>query len=187
MKLISQMIIAFFALSIITSCAHMKDHSNKVTFQEKSFNKNFQYRSYKGKVFMSGQPTASNLKELKEKEGVTVVINLRNKTEFKKLSYNPNNDAEKLGLKYYNLPFFNNKEITQENINAIEAVFMTHHKKGEKVLVNCSSGNRVGAWFAAHVKTTHKDNNVNKLMTLAKGAGLKSTGLENKLEAYLKK
>jgi uncharacterized protein (TIGR01244 family) len=129
------------------------------------------YKSYHEKVFLAGQPTNEQLASLKSKEKIEVVINLRSAEEIKGLNFDPKDGAESLKLTYYNLPFFKDGELDKDTIAKIESTFMTHHKAGQKVLVNCSSGNRAAAWFATHFANHHGDP-IDKAISEGQAAGM---------------
>jgi protein tyrosine phosphatase (PTP) superfamily phosphohydrolase (DUF442 family) len=136
-----------------------------------------------GNIYFSGQPSGKALKNLKE-NGFSTVINLREKNEGKYQENWESKVVKKAGLNYYNIPFSMKKEMTNEYIESVTSKVMNHRKEG-KILIHCSSGNRVGVWLGAHFQKDHSFS-TEKSLKLAKELGLTNPKAETKLKTYLK-
>ncbi len=90
-----------------------------------------------------------------------------------------------LGLNYYNVPFKKDTKLTDEYMNKLTATVVKHRKEG-KVLVHCSSGDRVGIWLGGHF---YKDHGFDKKASVevAKKLGLKKVSAKKLLDLYLSK
>jgi protein tyrosine phosphatase (PTP) superfamily phosphohydrolase (DUF442 family) len=99
-------------------------------------------------IFTSGQPAQEAFKGIAD-SGINVVVNLRPHSE---LDWNEQAVVESLGMTYINLPVAGAEGITNENAIALSTLLAK--LEGKKVLVHCSSSNRVGALNAlsAHQK-----------------------------------
>ena len=131
-------------------------------------------------IYFSGQPSASDFDSL-AKQGFKTVINLRNPSEH-------DEDAEKrqlneLSINYYNLAFSGSDELNDAFITSVSQLVKKHRNEG-KVLIHCSSGNRVGIWLAGHF---HKDHGLSQQESLeqAKKLGLTKPGAILKAKRYL--
>lgn len=162
----------------LSACAHHGPNP-----ESKELASGFQYLSHHNKVFLSAQPEKKDLQELKGEMGLDVVINLRNKDEIAELEEDPKKVAEDLGLTFYRIPFLEDGQPDRSNIKKIEKTFMKHHKKNEKVLVHCSSGQRAAAWFGTHFLLTHKVT-PKKAMEVSEAYGLKKPELLEKMKEY---
>jgi protein tyrosine phosphatase (PTP) superfamily phosphohydrolase (DUF442 family) len=130
-----------------------------------------------GNLLFSRQPTINELKDIK-KDNVKTVINLRKKSE-----YNEKEERDFLvnsGIKYINIPF---DKLTDVYIDEVTRAVVENRKNG-KVLIHCSSGNRVGIWLGGHF---YKDHNYTKENALkkAKELGLTKAKAVEKVKAYL--
>jgi uncharacterized protein (TIGR01244 family) len=163
----------FLFLLGLTSCAH--NEHKAVNVEQGELGKVSYY--YRSKTYFMPQPTPEALEAAKE-QSVTTVINLRTDDETKKLKYRPSEEAKKRGLNYYEFPIDKDEVPSKEKLEAIEAAYMSHHKKGEKVIVHCSSGERAAGWFSYHLRTTHKEN-VDVAIKQAQAVGLKNEKLIN--------
>jgi len=131
-----------------------------------------------GAVYFGGQPDQAAIKTLKGK-GFEVVINIRGRDE---VPFDEKKLVEDNGLAYYNLPLLPDGEIMDtavtESFNAIK------NNEGKKILLHCTSGNRVAGWFGAHLV---RDMGYDKeaAITLARQAGMTKSGMETILREYL--
>jgi protein tyrosine phosphatase (PTP) superfamily phosphohydrolase (DUF442 family) len=126
----------------------------------------------------AGQPTVEQFKELHSK-GYEVCINMRSSGED---DFNPEETTlGELGVKYYNIPFFDqDNSISKENLDKISDLFKSHKTK---ILIHCKSANRVGAWYYYFLRSegvlkedAHKN---------AVAMGLTKLELMDKLETFL--
>lgn len=131
-----------------------------------------------GNLWFSGQPDQAGL-EAAKLAGVSVVVNLRHPSE---LDWDERSAAESLGLSYYSLPVVGTEPLSQETFAAIDALVAQH--QSEQVLVHCSSSNRVGAWFTAHL-VTHRAMSFEHALQVGRKTGLTKEPLVEKVRAYL--
>lgn len=113
-----------------------------------------------------GQPTAEDLKRLKD-EGVRTVIDLRGPQEAR--GYDEAGEAKALGLAYVALPISGKDDINAENARALHALLQD--REGG-VLLHCASGNRVGALLALDAAAQGASRE--DALELGRQAGLKS-------------
>jgi len=101
-------------------------------------------------LYMSGQIDEESLKVARE-NGVTAVINMRGPDELK---WDEEAATVAAGLDYYNVPVVPGEE--GFDADAIKEVTrLVGLYKGDKVLLHCSSGNRVSGWLAIHLVDDH--------------------------------
>lgn len=94
-------------------------------------------------LYTAGQPQPESFSAL-AKAGVRHVINLRPPTETPNL--NEAAIVTQANMAYYNIPISGAADLTRENVTLLDNVL---NKTGdEKVLLHCSSSNRVGALIA---------------------------------------
>jgi len=99
---------------------------------------------------MSGQIDEESLKVARE-NGVAAVINMRGPDELK---WDEEAATVAAGLDYFNVPVVPDEE--GFDADAIEEVTrLVGQYKGDKVLLHCSSGNRVSGWLAIHLVDDH--------------------------------
>jgi len=172
-------IVLLLILLFTFSCAH-QDHKLP---KESNVNivKNLDGNRW-GNIYFSGQPSDISLNNLKAK-GFKTVINLRAKKEGRYLESHERMVLKKYNLNYYNIPLLMNKDMTDDYISSVTSKIMKHKKEG-KILVHCSSGNRVAIWLGGHFKKDHGFSN-EKSLSLAKELGLTKEVAEKKLLSYL--
>lgn len=131
-----------------------------------------------GDLYFSGQPAPSVFKSLKA-GGFAVVINIRGPKE---MTFDEKAVAENNGLTYYNLPLLNDGRISDSAVTRIFAAVKDN--KGKKILLHCTSGNRVASWFGA---TLVRDLGYNRktAITMSRKAGMTRSGTEKTLRVYL--
>lgn len=173
-------LIILISFLLITSCAHTKKDPSRSNVE---VTKTLKGHSY-GSIFFSAQPNKSELKSLK-KNGFVAVINLRGKKEKKYSEAWERKLVKSEGINYYNIPFSMKKEMTNEYIDAVTSKILAHRKDG-KVLVHCSSGNRVAIWLGAHFQKDH-GLSADEALAKAKTMGLTKAKAEDKLKSYLYK
>lgn len=176
MKVLGLIAILLFSFS----CAHHLDEAQigeKITIVGK-----LEGSKYKN-VYFSGQPKNTDYKKLSE-AGFKTVINLRDKSEYKE-------DVEswlvekKYKMNYVNIPFKSDMELSDGYVEEVTAAIRKHMKEG-KVLLHCSTGNRVGAFLAAHFYKDHKMSKEDSF-NMAKRLGLEKEGAIKKVENYFSK
>lgn len=174
-----KIILVLLALGLF-GCAHNHDKLPKES--NVTITKNFSGHRW-GNIYFSGQPNASVLKNLKA-DGFATIINLREKTEGPYVESWEQETIKKLGMTYYNVPFSMKDEMNDGYVELVTSKVMKHRKEG-KILIHCSSGNRVAVWLGAHFKKDHKFSE-DKSLELAKELGLTKPKAEKKLLTYLK-
>lgn len=95
-------------------------------------------------IYFSGQPDDTAFKAAAD-VGVGLVINLREKVEFK------GNDpmlAKQAGLSYLNIPVSGRGPFDRDSFDKISAAVA---QAKSPVWVYCSSGNRAAAWYVSHL------------------------------------
>ena len=121
-------------------------------------------------ILASGQPDQTSFSEI-AKTGVQVVVNLR---PAKEQDWDEKATVESLGMSYINLPVAGAEGVTFENAKKLESIL--NDLEGKKVLVHCSSGNRVGALTALNA---FKQNGENIEAALESGKDWGLTALEH--------
>ena len=132
-----------------------------------------------GTLYFSGQPKLESFSNLK-KEGFSTVINLRDPSEYSEGK--ERSKALESGLKYYNIPFQAKAPLTDSYIQKLTSQVMKVRKTG-KVLIHCSSGNRVGVWLGGHFFKDHKYSKLESLKVV-KQLGLSHQAALRKLQDY---
>lgn len=133
-------------------------------------------------LYFSGQPSMNDFSELKE-EGFTAIINLRSEGEESYSETQESKAVKDLGLSYEHVAFDKEGLLTDEIIEKITSKVVKHRKDG-KVLVHCSSGNRVALWLGGHFYKDHKHSK-KEAKAIAKKLGLKKEEAVKKLNEYL--
>ena len=130
--------------------------------------------------YFSSQPKQEDLKKLKT-QGFKTIINLRNPNEYDEAM--EKETAKKLGLTYINLVFPSKLELNDGYVDKVYQTIKEHQDKG-KLLVHCSSGNRVAIWLGAHFFKHHKFSKEESIST-AKELGLTKKKAHKALESYI--
>ena len=133
-------------------------------------------------LYFSGQPSMKDFEELK-KEGFVAVINLRSEKEENYDQARESDKIKELKMAYEHVAFDKDAELSDELIKEITSKVSMYKKKG-KVLIHCSSGNRVGLWLGGHFFKDHKYSK-EESKKIAQKLGLKKNEAIEKLEAYL--
>ena len=129
-------------------------------------------------MMTAGAPNPNEWKQLHQ-HGVRAVIDLRAASEIK--NYDEREDVTANGMRYHSLPTDAATDITRVQAGKLMALVAQEKqqlKPGEKILVHCASGNRVGALIALGLM---QQDGVSEEQAIAVGrsAGLKS--LEQKV------
>jgi len=95
-------------------------------------------------VFISGQPTAQALRELRD-QGVTTVVNLRSPPEMARIGFDEAELVKELGMEYVYLPMRGTKELPYSPAAVKSFADAMSNAKG-KVLLHCTI-----AWRASHL------------------------------------
>jgi protein tyrosine phosphatase (PTP) superfamily phosphohydrolase (DUF442 family) len=172
-------ILALIFSFILGGCAH---HVSEVK-PSIQITKDLKGHNY-GTIYFSTQPKEQDFAALKE-NGFAAIINLREKKEKDYSESWERNLVKKQELAYYNIPFSMKNEMTDSYVDSVTTKIKKHLKSG-KVLVHCSSGNRVGIWIGAHFLKDHNYSK-EKSMDIAKELGLSKKMAQDKLQSYLDK
>ena len=95
-------------------------------------------------VFAGGQPTPAQLRSA-QAYGVRTVVNLRPDSEAS--GFDERALVRELGMAYVSIPVTGAPDVTRETAQALQRVLADPANR--PLLIHCSSGNRVGALFAA--------------------------------------
>ncbi|MCB9091416.1 MAG: dual specificity protein phosphatase family protein [Halobacteriovoraceae bacterium] len=174
-----KLILALYLTLNFLSYAHCSDES--LAHSNIEISKNFEGNRWDN-IYFSGQPSEETLQDL-QKNGFKTIINLRNKQEGDYKESWEKALASKQGFHYYNIPFSMDKDLDDNYIEKITSLVSKHRKEG-KVLIHCSSGNRVAVWLGGHFKKDHHFSN-EKSFELATKLGLKKDAAKEKLKKYL--
>jgi uncharacterized protein (TIGR01244 family) len=98
------------------------------------------------RVMLAGQPTPEGFVNARNK-GVTVVINMRPDSE---MTFDERQLVESLGLQYVSIPFSAQTLQDAQVESFLTRIQSLQDSEGDKVLVHCSSGNRVAALWALY-------------------------------------
>lgn len=129
--------------------------------------------------YISGPVNKKILEDFKKKDGA-VVIDVRDFDE--KGDCGEAIVATKLGMKFYAAPMPKTKPVTKETIALVEKYVA--EANGKPVLIFCSTGNRAGAFLAAHL--AQKENiPVEEAIAKAKTVGLKSEVVEDEVREFV--
>lgn len=127
-------------------------------------------------VVTGGQPSASDLKVLKQR-GFGTIINLR--TAGEDLGFDEAAEAKALGLTYVSIPVSVGEGLDVETAVKLRAALA---QSNAPTLVHCGSGNRVGALYA--IGAYHLDGaSLESALEVGRKAGL--TRLEPKIREIL--
>lgn len=164
-------------------------HHNHVTGQEHPIDQNLTIgktlnaHRYSD-IYFSAQPSDADFALIKS-QGFKTIVNLRMAQENEYTEVSEKALVESLGLNYEHIPADPHKPLTDEFIDKVSSAVKKHRGSG-KILIHCSSGNRVGMWLGGHF---HKDHKLSKekSLNLAKKLGLTNDPVISKVKDYLKK
>jgi len=130
-------------------------------------------------LYFSGQVDVASL-QMAKMQGVTTIVNARDPSE---MDWDEKSAAEELGLEYISIPISKTSETFDSGTIAQFDTFVGE-RKNQKILIHCSSGNRVAAWYAIHLidKKNMKDE---EALDVARKNGLTREGMENRVHTYL--
>jgi uncharacterized protein (TIGR01244 family) len=121
-----------------------------------------------GDVLLGGQPTPEGLVNARD-DGVTLVINSRPDSE---MTFDERSVVEGLGMRYLSLPF-----VPATLNDELVTTFLAEMRQRQgRVLVHCSSGNRVAALWAMY-EISELDVDPETAVDRARQAGLRSPEL----------
>ena len=96
-------------------------------------------------LLIGGQPDEAQLRQAAA-AGIEVVVNLRRTDE--QVDFDQEAVVNELGMRYLHLPISGAADLTPESAEAFGEILETID--GQRALLHCASGNRVGALFALH-------------------------------------
>lgn len=118
-------------------------------------------------VWVAGQPSLGDLESVKA-AGVTVVANLRGAREPTGFA-DEKKTVEGLGMQYAAIPVSGPTDVSMAKAKELEKLLEQH--KGDKVLLHCASGNRIGALMA--LLAFDKGKSVDEAIADGRKAGLR--------------
>jgi protein tyrosine phosphatase (PTP) superfamily phosphohydrolase (DUF442 family) len=131
------------------------------------------------RLYFADQPDEQGLQAARA-NGVTTVINLRSAGE---TTFDGASAAREAGLAYFEVPVSpagaSFDRAAFQRISALVAA-----RPDETILVHCSSGNRAGAWLAAHLVEDH-GMSVDAALPIARRAGMTRDDVEARVRRYL--
>jgi uncharacterized protein (TIGR01244 family) len=114
--------------------------------------------------------------------GVTAVINVRAADE---LDWDAAAAVEQAGMQYFNEPLIMSEHsLDAASLQRISKLVKRLQAEGETVMVHCSSGNRVAAWWAVDLAVSQKLD-APQAISVARKAGLTKPELIQLVEAQL--
>ncbi len=129
--------------------------------------------------FFSPRSSKEGLAALKEL-GVQKVIDL--KTPQENEGFTDKENAVSLGLEYHNVPVASCSTLSKDRVRELNEILEVH--EGKKALIYCASGNRAGAWLAAHLFFDHNFS-IEEAISKAKQAGVDKEALIADMRAHL--
>jgi len=129
-------------------------------------------------LWIAGQPSEAQLRDAKE-SGITIVVNAREAGE---MDWDESGAAEKLGLRYHQIPISGSGPMSRESIAGISRVIADN--PDEKILVHCASGNRVAGWLAVHLVEDH-GMPIDEALAGARSAGMTKPEMQERVVDYL--
>jgi uncharacterized protein (TIGR01244 family) len=175
MKKMTLICSSLLSLSLIVSCSNTQSESVSPAVANLDL-KNA--KQPEASIVTSGQPTEEQLKLL-SKQGVKHVVNLRPKSE---QEFDEGKLVKALGMNYISIPIDGAAGLTAENVEKFDRALGAIG--GEKAVIHCASGNRVGA-LAAMREATIKNQPTSSAIATGKKWGL--TSLEPAVKKNLSK
>lgn len=132
-----------------------------------------------GNLYFAGQPDRQTL-ETARSAGIQTVLNLRMPDE---MDWDEAAVAAELGLEYLDMPISRSGPgFDSEIIERLHRYISDH--PNEKILMHCSSGNRVSAWYALYL-VQKKGYSLDEALPIAEQTGLTHADLVTRLQEYL--
>ena len=130
-------------------------------------------------LYFSGQVDVESL-QMAKMQGVTTIVNARYPSE---MDWNEKRAAENLGMEYISIPISKESD-TFDPVTMAQIDTIVGERKDHQILIHCSSGNRVAAWYAIHLidKQNMKDD---EALAVARKNGLTREGMEKRVHTYL--
>ena len=166
-------------------CSKHKGHKckHKHEMSEGRIGEGLEFVAYRG-LYFTAQPKPTEIAQLPNEE-IMAVINLRSPSELKKMTFDEKQLVEQKNIAYYNVPVPKDEPLSEDAMQEIEQKVMEHHKKGQNVLIHCSTGQRAASWLAYHMAATHKKP-VKKALKKAQRVGLDKPEMKKKVRELLK-
>ncbi len=132
-----------------------------------------------GQLQFLGQPSAGDLARL-QADGVDIVINARPDSE---MDWDEAAAATGLGLEYHAIPISRSGPgFDRESIERITAIVDANPDRD--IVLHCSSGNRVSAWYAIYL-VQREGLTREEALQRARAVGLTRAALEQRIGVYL--
>lgn len=168
---------------LISGCAQLQKESLEQMKYNQTVGQGLSVHNY-GEVYFSGQPSDEDFRQLK-KQGFTQIINLRKDVEDNYIEKSEADLVKGMKMDYAHIPMDLSKPLTDQYINEIARPVRAARKSG-KVLVHCSSGQRVALWAGGHFYKDHGYSRKN-VELLVLNMGLEKEVLKDKLKEYTTK
>jgi len=130
-------------------------------------------------VFLASQPSAEDFKHAQE-AGIKTIVNLRKDGELK--DFDQAALMTELGFEYHHHGYRAVDELTDELFDTVRGYLNDQSKI--PMLIHCSTGNRVGAIWAAHRVLDHKIS-IEDALVEAKTLGMRIPGYETRFREYV--
>lgn len=137
------------------------------------------YNKIRVDVATSGVVSKGGYKELAAK-GVQTFIDLRTPEEIDEIQIQKEFDG--LTAQYHNIPVFGSEGISEDQVDAFTKIFKNSEKP---VLINCGSGNRAGALWAAFL--LQQGERIEVALEEGRTSGMKSSLEEDVKSKFCKK
>lgn len=133
-----------------------------------------------GELHTGGQPDTEDLSAFAAGGG-TQIIDLRGVNEDR--GFDEAAAARQRGLHYHSLPITGAAGLNRDNVEALDRLLEQTVGQGEKTLLHCASGNRVGALMALRAHWLH-GNTEAEALAIGRAHGM--TGLEAQVRELLR-
>ncbi|MFO0826563.1 MAG: hypothetical protein U0572_00290 [Phycisphaerales bacterium] len=133
--------------------------------------------------FLLVQPDAGQVDELRD-GGVEVVVNFRTPEE--QANFDERAIVRGAGIEYYNLPYTNARDLTDELLDRSRATMREVDATGRTAAMHCRKGNRVGPAWAAY-RAVDVGVPVEQAIAEAKAVGMMDPALESATRDYIRR
>ena len=182
---IRSLFVTLILSTFVFGCSSKSKSGGGVDYQTGELSGGYEYFSANDNIFVSEQPNEEQVNEFKTELDVGVVINLRGKSENRKVQFNPKTVAKSAGMKFYQIPLMKKGQPSEKALSKITKVMDKY--SNEKVMVYCSSGNRAAAWYGIYKAAASGGLSTAQAIEHAESMGLKNRKLKGVTMAYLTK
>ena len=121
---------------------------SSLSIKKQELSSGFPFICCEDRFILCGQPTKTNLKELKNL-GWLCIINLRSPNEMKSLDFEMSVACKELDLDYYFIPLLEEGKINKHSLEQIHKLFLKLLE--QKIIIHCASGFRSKLALMAHL------------------------------------